>query len=283
MNFEINTVGKTSLSGDQWSGGIAYIALPSDVERDVYLRECYQNSRVSIWSEDIGFLNRVRIDSETINFIEFPDVVEKLGTAVVFVTEPIHKQPIIVGRLPKTDELGELREQQFKIKRKLGNRIVEVSGSPEKGTLNLIVNAEDNQGEINIILINANDDGVLNLSIAGDIKIDATGNIEFLQKKRFYVNTVGEDGKDESEASYEQTSKDHKFSGEKFTINEGEEPMVLGKKIKSFLEGLMDDISAFTVISPSGPLPLNPSDIAKLKIRKTEINSILSSEGFLKQ
>lgn len=279
----INTVGKTALSGEQWSGGVAYIALPSDIERDTYLRECFQNSRVSIWSEDIGFLNRVRVDSETMNFIEFPKVAEEFGTAVVFITEPIHKQPIIIGRLPKIDELGELREHQFKIKRQLGNKTVEISGSPERGILNLVVNAADDQGGINIILTNANDDGVLNLSVAGDIKVDAASSVEFLQKKRFYVNTVGEDGKDENEASYEQTNKDHKFSGEKFMINEGKEPMVLGKKIQSFMETLIDDICAITIVVTGSVGTLNPADITKLQAKKAEIESILSREGFLKQ
>jgi len=281
MNNEFNSVGKTGQSGEQWSVGIAYIALPSDVEREIYIRECYQNSRVSIWSEDAGFLNRVPIDSDTINFIEFPEVLEKFGTAVVFVTEPIHKQPIIIGRLPKTDELGELKENQFKIKRKLGNKIVEISGSPEKGVLNLIVNAESEGGSINISLVNVNDNGELSLSVAGDVKIDATGNIEFLQKKRFYVNTVGEDGKDDSEASYEQTSEEHRFGGKKIIVNEGEDPMVLGNALNKILGQFIDKVAAITVTTVLGVSPiLNAPDVLLLK---KDLKNILSSEGFLKQ
>lgn len=281
MSEQTNSVGKTSAAGEQWAAGVAYTVLPSDIEREVYIRECYQNSRISIWSEDIGFINRVRVDEETLNFIEFPDTVEKLGTAIVFVTEPIHKQPIIVARLSKIDELGELRENLFKIKRKLGNKTVEISGSPEKGTLNLIVNAEDEKGVINILLSNNNSDGELNLSVCGGIKIDAAGNIEFLQKEKFYVKTVGKDGEDSSEASYEQTNKEHKLKGEKISINDGEEPMVLGNKIKSFIEDLIDNISAMTIVVTGTAGVFNPADITKLQAKKEELKSILSQEGFL--
>lgn len=274
-----NSVGKTSLQGEQWSAGIAYIAIPSDIEREIYIKECYFNSRVSIWSEDAGFLNRVPIDEDKINFIDFPLTSDKLGTGVVFITEPIHKQPIIIARLPKTDELGELRENQFKIKRKFGDKFVEISGSSDRGTLNLIVNSKSEKGSINISLNNINNDGELNLDIAGNVKVNATGNVEFSQRKRFFTRTTNE--KETIEASFEQTEEENRFIGKKFVLNEGEVPMVLGSELKTLLGTLIEKVAGITVINAPGVMPIvNSADILLLK---KQLDKMLSKEGFLKQ
>lgn len=281
MTQDINTVGQTPLEGNQWSAGIAYVAIPSDLERDVYITECYLNEKISIWTEDGAFFNRVPVNIDTLNFIEFPLTFKELGTAVLYITEPVHKQPLIVARYSKIDELGERRENLFKIKRKLGNKFVEISGSTKSNSLNLIVNSENEIGEVNIRVINSNDNGKLSLEVAGDIEINSTGEISLVQKKRIFINTVGLDGQDDSEASFEQTSEENRFNGKKFILNQGEQSMVLGNKLVSFLETFIEQVANITTTTVIGIQPVM-NKIQLLELKK-KLNDVLSSEGFLKQ
>ena len=126
--MDTNTLGQTSVAGFQWSAGIAYITIPTDIDRDVFIAESYKNGRVSMRMEDGCFFNQVPIDIDVLNFITFPSQAKEFGTAVVFVLEPTHNQPIIVARLPKNDTVGNLKENQFRISRKLGKKIIELSG-----------------------------------------------------------------------------------------------------------------------------------------------------------
>lgn len=274
--MEYNSVGKTSVPGAHWSSGVAYIAIPSDIDRTIYIDQCYKSGRVSVWTEDGGFINRVPIDVEVLNYIEFPQIIEQLGTAVVYVTEPVHQQPVIIARLPKSDEVGELKENQFKIKRKLGNKIVEVSGTPN--ALNLVVNSGEEVGSININLISFNSDSQFNIDIAGDVSVEVSGEVEFIQRKKFIVNTIGDDDKDIN-STFEQTNEEHKFNSNKFIINEGDEPFLLGQKTIDFLEKFIDKVGAIQTVTQLGLQPIvNKADILLLK---KELKTLISKEAFL--
>jgi hypothetical protein len=274
--MESNTVGKTPLVGEQWSCGILYVVLPIDIDREAYINDCLMNLRVSAIAEDGAFFNRVPIDEDILNRITFPLKPKELGSALVYVTEPIHKQPIIVAKLNKRDELSDLKENQFKLLRKLEGRSVEITGSSRSNSLNLIVNSLDAKGLINIILANKTKNSKFSIQVDGDIQMLAS-KTTINQEERFLIETS--DG--ENKASYEQTSTEHSFLGKKIIINEGEEPAVLGNKLVSFVENLIDTMIGFTVMSPQGPLPLNPVDIAKLQTYKQQAKDVLSSEFYL--
>lgn len=273
----MSNTNRTPMTGYQWQVGVGYVALPSGVDRTVYIEDCYRNARVSIWSEDSGFFNRVPIDSETLNFIVFPESVDKLGTAVVFVTEEIHNQPIVVARLQKTDEIGELRENEFKIKRKYQNGLVEISGSSNKGVLNLIVSSE-NQSTINIVVRDKNKKGRVIVEADGAIELRST--LVKIKSKDFIIETGVEK---ESETFYKQKEEVHHFSGKKAVLNEGDNPVALGNQLKKLLESLIDDISALTIVVAGTVGTLSPKDVINLQVKKKQIETILSEELFVKK
>lgn len=308
MNREINSVGMTPMPGHQWPVGVAYVAIPSDIERDVYIRECYMTNKISVWTEDGSFFSKAPCNIDLFNWIEFPDSFDEFGSAVVYVTEPIHKQPIIIARLPKIDELGDLQEHQFKMRRRLGSKMVEISGSPKSNSLNLVVDSKSESGSINIVLENDNDNGEVNLSVAGDLSIEVVGDTEILQGERLLIKTSeGKDGEyssytqtkeghkfegrelaiktsegeDGESSSYKQSTRGHEFEGEKFVVNKGEEPMVLGNKVVSFLSKFIDEVANIKTTTQLGPMPI--LNIAQVMALKSELKDILSDQGFLKE
>jgi hypothetical protein len=268
-------IGLQRIPGYKYSVGIAYIAMPSDLERETYIRDCYKNCFVSIKTEDGGFLNRIAINPETMNFIDFPTEAGKLGSAVVYVVDDLYQQPHIIGRIQSPDELGDGREHGFKFRRALDGGFVEVSGSGKDRSINLLVDGEEQKGSVNIHIFNKNQDCELKVDVTGDVNVVASGVVTATSHKGVIIQTLGEG----DSTRFEQTDTEHKFTSQKVIVNDGEDPMVLGNELKTFLENLIDEIGAITTVTALGLQPI----VNKVKVTalKDKLNTILSKEGFL--
>lgn len=271
------TLGRTPVLDYKYSVGIAYVALPTDLTRERYIKDCYQNYTVSVWAEDGSFMNRVPITPEVLSFIEFPENYNNLGSPVVYVTEESQSQPIIIGRFPSLKNIGDMREAEFKIGRSYKDAHVEIMGSPKSNCLSLNVNSGDAAGSIFINLVGRKP-GKLQVSTVGDVEFTTSEGTTFTQQQQFKTVTKDRSAKDESnDATFEQLPGQHNFKNRKFIINNGNEPFVLGKLLKTFLSDLIDEISKSTVSTAIGQQPLlNAAQIAAFKKRTDEFLSIVA-------
>lgn len=277
-------LGTRPSEGEMYSAGIAYVAIPSDVDRDKYIQECYKTSTVSIYSEHNGWTNRVPIDRLILGFIEFPADVNQLGSAVSFILEPLHKKPIIVGLHNTNDELSDLQEHQFSFKRVLNGNTVEITGSPDGKYIGITVDS-DQAGEVSLNVKSRDKSGKVNIDVDGDVNIIAANNTHIKQSNQFQVATINPDDAGEL-AVMEQTSNSHTFFDDehnvntgKFDINNGKEPFVLGKVFKDLFDEFIDELGRTTVTTSLGQMPiLNKAQVIAFKNR-TE--SILSKIGFI--
>lgn len=264
--------------------GIAYVVIPSDVDRARYIKECYKTSTVSIYSEYNGFSNRVPIDTYTLNFVEFPNEVNKIGTAVAFLLDPIHKKPIIVGSYNKQDELSDLKENQFRFKKELNGNFVELVGSSDGKYIGINVGA-DEAGEVFINIKSKDESGKVNINVEGECNITSLTNVTLKQFGKLSFITENKD--DQSEVTVEEhTSKGRTVQSEeeniitqKFNINNGKENFVLGQKLKSFLDDLITEIGNITTTTQLGQMPiLNKEQVLSYKERTKDL---LSAIGFI--
>lgn len=270
--------------GEKYAAGIAYIVIPSDIDRDVYINECYKSSTVSIYSEMNGFNNRVYIDKYSLNFIEFPLTVEKFGSPVSFKVHPVMNMPFIDGIYFNSSELSELKENQFKFKRKLKENFVEIAGSSSEKYLGLNVKA-DVGGKVYVNVRSVDQSGEINLHADGDVNIQATNNLNLNQSGKFQCVTSSNN--DDSEYTvFEQTSTEQSFSNIKhniytntLNINEGKEPFVLGKQFAAFMKDFIDQVGAITTTTALGQMPiLNKTQIIQFK---DKVDALLSIVAFI--
>lgn len=208
--------------GDLWSGGIAYVALPQDIDRSVYINECYRNGRVSIKMEDGSLYNQAPISLEILNFIDFPLKAGELGSAVVFVNEAVHNHPIIVGRVQKSDELGSGRERVFQIYRKFNDKLVGLIGDVERGTFSLNVNAGDKVGHVYIGLDNDADNNTLEIEVAGDVILKTT-NKTLIENHTEFKSVISKSSEDKAEPSVISQTRDKVLVGSKQVVLNGDE------------------------------------------------------------
>lgn len=277
-------LGTKPADGSAYSAGIAYVMIPVDVDRARYIAECYRTSSVSIFSEHNGFTNRVPIDTYSLNFITFPDDVKKFGSAVVFNIDPVSKRPVIIGILNKSDEISGLRENQFRFKRELNGKFVEIFGSPDGANIGLSVST-DRGGQVLINVNSEDQSGKLEVNIAGAVNINASQDTTIKQHGKLTLVTI--DKSDDNQfAVVEQTSTRHTFfddehdiNTKKLSINDGKEPFILGKQWAQFMKDLIKEIGNSTVTTMLGQMPLLNAD--QILEYQNKVDKLLSTIAFI--
>jgi hypothetical protein len=231
------------------------------------------------------------VSPDDLNWLEFPTDYTKRGTAVYYIINPVNNSAYIVKHYSSTEKLGSGVENQFKIGRSFGKSLVEISGNPEKGFLNLNV-INDNDAEINVAVNNVNDRGKLNLAVKGSMNVVATREINLASNIQFY-SIVSDSQNKNTNTEIFQTINSIKANTPSFTINNGKENYVLGQKLKTMLSSFFDKMAALTVeisnastITMMGVQPLiNKLQIAayqdQITAFKDEIDSCLSEVGFI--
>lgn len=270
--------GLKAIPGFKYNAGIAYVAIPQDLDRDKYIKDCYANHYISMWTEDGGFHNRIPISPEVLNFIEFPLSITEFGSPVVYITDQQYQYHYIVSRFQKREALGDGSENKFKFNRQLNGAHVEINGSATDRSINVLIDGDDKKGVFTINLFNENKDCQLKLDVQGDIVVNSTNNVTLEQYGTFKVRTRNED---DSESSFTQSSSENNFHNTKFKINDGDEPFALGNKLKTFLSNFIDKVAEIQTVTTFGLQPIvNKIDVLKLK---QDLDTILSKEAFLKK
>lgn len=177
------------MEGFQWDGGICYVAWPSDINRDDYLKDCYMNSQISVWMNDGSLVNRVIIDNDSLNWITFPQKTTQRGSAVIFIKESQTNQLIIVGVVNRIDQLGQLKENCFSLGRTFKNKVVKINGNVDDGTLSIMVQTKEKQGKVNIVLDNDSDDCLFSVSVSGSVDLEATHKISVNSNEEVVIST----------------------------------------------------------------------------------------------
>ena len=246
--------------------GIGYVVVPSDVDRDNFVKTCCRKERLDIQLDNGGgVLMNCAIDRSTLQEIAFPKTYKELGSCVVYVCDRFTNKPIIVGVLSKRNESQLLDENAFKKVVRDDAGIVSVEGKAKGG--NMFINVEsdfENGGSIFVTLKSKNNTSKFNVKCFGDIEIYAEGNASLETLETATVTSSYIDGKYKKMASKLQLSHDGLLYEDKNensveikdeTVNikpktklnvfEGGSPMVLGDKLKSELnksKKRMDDL-----------------------------------------
>lgn len=203
----------------QWPAGIAYVCCPHDIDRATYIKDCFQNNRISIKMEDGSYHNRVIIPSSILNEIEFPKSPEELGSAVGYVTETQHQKPMIFACYPKGDILGQGREHSFQFYRKLDDKFIMIDGDVKEGVLSININGGQGVSKMNISLDNESDTSELEVEVAGSVSIKTTNQTVLENHEEF--RSVVEDSVEEEEKKsvISQTKEKTTFSNKHIVLN----------------------------------------------------------------
>jgi hypothetical protein len=258
-------VARDSVGNSRTSLNSGYIIIPENfkgaVKRKQFVQNCYRKERVSIIIENGGgVMHNCYVTKQVLNDIVFPDVavnerleekdeISRLGSLVVFISEPYLGQPVIIGILSKLDESQLGDEQEFRVIKSKDDNWAILSINGGTGEINITtLGKKSKSGNLTINVSNESDDAKINLTVRGSVNIATTGTTNITAGGD--INLV---------TSENVTVKPVK----KLLVGEAKEPMLLGTTTFTALEkekkALKDSIDAINTVTPL-PVPSGAVD-----------------------
>lgn len=278
------------------SAGVGFVVIPSDVDREQYINDCYRTNTLTInGGKGYGYFSGVHADINVMQNIHFPTDEENRGTPVVWIKDAVSQLPVIVGVLRKQNEYYSLSENQYKLKRGTEKTDVEIFIDGNESELNItILGDKDYPANMNVKLSSENSDSVFNLNCDNEININGSKSVNVITNKKVSL-LVNDKGENKMKLSYELenglnykdefeneiVAKDGEIDiiSKKINHNEGKEPMVLGNTLADILDEMLKAIQAITVVSPVGATstPVNAASFAAIQGKLNTIKSKISN------
>lgn len=286
-------VSREGVSNYRSSINTGYIFIPDNFKgvenRKKFVQDCLRRERVSIFIENGGGAHhQCYITRQALQDVIFPDVaisekleekdnISRLGSQVVFLSEPYLDHPIIIGVVSKMDESQLLNECEFKVFRGKNGSFSLFRLNGLTGEVNISTYGNKTKGDLNINVSNSAGDAEINLSVNGSVNIVTTGTTNITSKGDISLSTEGN-------LNIETTKK--------MLVGKANEPMLLGTTTTTALEkekkALKDSIDAINTVTPL-PVPANAVDptwaLVKAKLAlivdRGDYSKIKSEKSFL--
>lgn len=286
--FEINRGAETSIG----QSGVGFIVVPDINTREQYINDCYRTSTVTInGGYGYGYISSVKIFPDVLQKIHFPLTAEERGTPVFWVRENFSNRPIVVGILSEEGMTNLLTENQQRIVQQFGDNIVEIFLDANSSVLNInVVGTSDTPSAVTIKSVSGSENSLLCLETDGRVKVSANvietivrNNFQYFLKNGKNEELISLSG-DEEKTEFKDKHGNEIIINEdnvnirvanKFNINDGGEPMVLGQTLVDLLKEILQAIQQLTVITPVGTSSV-PVNIASFVTAEQKLNNILS-------
>lgn len=149
--------------------GMGYVSIPTNVERDSFVKTCYRRSRVTIITDNGVVINECYILKQALQEIYFPKNIGEKGSCIVYVSSVFHNKPIVIGCLETNDISSLLQEKQFRILKEMNGCQISVQGDPNNNTLNINVSSSF-PSKINISS-SGNEESEINITASGSVNL----------------------------------------------------------------------------------------------------------------
>lgn len=171
------SIGTQEAPGRRYNSGFAYIYLPTDVDREKYIQNCFRTKTVTIIDENGQVQNRIPIDKEKLNYINFPDSLNELGSPILWQNIKPYNSIVITNVFEFGDEFKFQDEQELILNREKGENVAEISlnGGEGRGVFSFF--GSDRGGELEISVKNQEKTGKLKVEVFGDYENYVDGNI----------------------------------------------------------------------------------------------------------
>lgn len=261
--------------GSLFDSGTAYVSIPSNIDRDKFIKRCMRTQTLFIRGESGEAFRNVICPKYLLKEIIFPIESNKRGSLVAWVKQPKHNIPIVVAAYELKDGFSDIEEErQFRnIKTSSSGNVVDIDGRADKATLDISVSsAENGKGKIKLRVVNPNQTAELEVYVKGQASIFADKKVKLSTNEEFLVELRDADDVVKSYISYkigvglvliDEFGNEIKTQNGKFTVKVGSsgrqlevgssvihlgtiggaaEPVLLGNKTEDVLESIKDGL-----------------------------------------
>lgn len=160
--------------GDQ-SVGLARVIIPSGVDRDQYVADCYRTGRIDLYDESQGtYLKQCYATNEVLANLKFPRGVGDIGDPVVWVAQPtIFNRPMVIGTFPSGDRMRLGTDQTIEIHKEWDKGYVDVTADAKDGSLNVVVHGQEKSGGTVRVSVLGDEDSILEVKTDGLVFVES--------------------------------------------------------------------------------------------------------------
>ena len=285
MHNERRSVGTTGIPGGlPYPVGIGYVFIPYGVEREDYIKTCYQTNTVALRTEGGDFFKNVPVPDAIMTDIVFPeDVALSNGSVVAFAVIPKHNAPVVFAVLGLKDALGRLVEEgQFKVSKSMGDNSAGID-IHTKGSPSVSVAATGAGSKITFKVASNDEDSKFEVLTKGDVEVYGSKHVRVFVGEEVSLELVDEKLEPIAHIRYNKDTKIWQIFGD--SGSDGQ-PAILGddwiekaEKICDLISDFAQAVSTMTVgvlapQSPSGP-PVNPAPFVQVKTQITQLKQQL--------
>jgi hypothetical protein len=243
----MNGIGKIGMNQNRDAVSLWRIYMPSDVDREEYIKTCFLTGTVTVINENGEIIHRVKIGKFDIQQVRFPMDLKSFGSEVICLSAPYSGKLYITNVYNSSNEFSDQQEDQYRLYKSTDNGFAELRIDGQ-GKIHLSVDSEGDS-DITISVANKERTGKLNVNVNGDILIQNDGTTTLKSTNKVLIDSP------------------------KIYLNDSEEPILLGQKTVDLLSDLLDQLN----IESAGPYPLlGNSKYATIKQGLEDLKSKLS-------
>lgn len=245
------------------------IVLPTEVNREDYIKTCQRTGRVSVYVGSNGaVIHNCLVVDQIFQDLEFPQTTEELGSLVLIVTESYSGWPIIINTLPYGNQTKGYQEHvhrynyvgdggviTYEINEKQGTFTLDLGGT---GLSRVIINAKNSE---NTAEINLNSNGNINIVANKDLNLTTFSHINKQvidveeESQVSEIDTPTEKtisvGTEDEKTTHTTNSTDYTIetetvnikAGTEINLGDGTQPIPLGDNLKSILQTIISNIN----------------------------------------
>jgi len=274
--------------------GVGYIIVPRNIPRQQYIKRCKRTGVIGLFTESHAFNWNVRIDKWSLQMIEFPKTSDQLGSGVVWINVPVINQMVVIGTLPKNDEMTDLAEAEFQMSRETEAGSVSWSMDAEQAQMNIsVVSKTDGGGEFVISVGNKSKTGKVELVVKGDVIVRASNNVEVMAENEAVIRVKDASGSDTTYGMMKYRKGEgmemlDEFGNKIFMADgfvqifskniklaDGKSSLVLGEELKELMKDMIDATKRITVNTGVGP-SATPTNQLEFDNVKAKLDTMLS-------
>jgi len=262
-----NGIGTVGMTDNRYDISEWRIAMPIDVDREVYIKNCYLTNTVTISNENGEYQHNIRIGKIALQLVDFPNSIDDFGSDVICVKAPYSGKLYVMDVFNTPQQYQFQKEDQFRFIKKngIGTAGIIIDG---RGKIILSVDGDQGSGNLEIKVTNKDRGGKLNVNVNGDIEIVNDGVTSIKTSTSFKVEYKKDSVSEPISIQIDENGC--LINSNTVQLNESDEPILRGNKTVSLLESILNTLGN----DSAGPYPLRSStEYLQLKEQLEDLKS----------
>ena len=182
------------------SVGLARVIVPSGVDRDQYVADCYRTGRIDLYDESQGtYLKQCYATNEVLANLRFPRGVGDIGDPVVWVAQPIiFNRPMVVGTFPSGDRMRLGTDQTIEIHKEWDKGYVDVTADAKDGSLNVVVHGQEKSGGTVRVSVLGDEKSILEVKSDGLVSVESGKELRVRSYEKIDIQLENPDNLDQT-------------------------------------------------------------------------------------